>query len=41
LVERGLKGVQLIIFDACRGVTESPADTCPNLCAHRVIATGY
>jgi hypothetical protein len=38
LVERGLKGVQLIIFDACRGVTESP---CPNLCAHRVIATGY
>ena len=31
LVERGLKGVQLIISDACRGLTERPPNTCPKL----------
>ena len=31
LVERGLKGVRLIISDACRGLTESAPGTCPNL----------
>ena len=29
LVERGLKGVQLIISDACRGLTESAAEYLP------------
>jgi transposase-like protein len=29
LVDRGLKGVQLIISDACRGLTESAADYLP------------
>ena len=33
LVERGLKGVQLIISDACRGLTirRAPPSTCPKL----------
>jgi transposase-like protein len=30
LVDRGLKGVQLIISDACRGLTESAADYLPD-----------
>ena len=29
LVERGLKGVRLIISDACRGLTESAAEYLP------------
>ena len=29
LVDRGLKGVQLIISDACRGLTESAAEYLP------------
>ena len=29
LVDRGLKGVQLIISDACRGLMETPLSTCP------------
>jgi len=28
LVDRGLNGVQLVIFDACRGLVESVADFC-------------
>ena len=31
LVERGLKGVRLIISDACRGLTESAAEYLPSL----------
>ena len=30
LIDRGLKGVQLIISDACRGLTESAADYLPD-----------
>jgi hypothetical protein len=33
LVDRGLKGVQLIISDACRGLTESAADYLPDAMA--------
>ena len=40
LVDRGLKGVQLIISDACRGLWQTPLDYLPEARWQRCMA-GY
>jgi putative transposase len=41
LVDRGLKGVQLIISDACRGLTENAAEYLPDARYQRCIVHFY
>jgi putative transposase len=41
LVDRGLKGVQLIISDACRGLTESAAEYLPDARWQRCVVHFY
>jgi putative transposase len=41
LVDRGLKGVQLIVSDACRGLIESIAEYLPEACWQRCMVHFY